>query len=244
MTTAGWNLGPTPDVAGVFNDTIVDAHVLFTGNCHGFLNETKPNVRPGVYTGDWNLAVANSTGQGLWGPPPPPPLAPPAPPFPPKGKCSPPVAGWSLAVEPTAKRAGETESAAVCASLCKGKCTGYTWHDHTCTGYTNACYITFDVHAWADGDKQTDGHFSGLCNPTNMSLTHDHANVFAAGLTAKQDVEDAFAAYFCGGSLDAWQRSTKGQDMHSRTTTCTSGNREECSSEVWLKLAREMLWSR
>jgi hypothetical protein len=62
----------TPDVAGSFNDTIVDApHGTFQGACRGFVTpnpKTKGghpwNVTPGVYTGDYNLIVFNSTGSG------------------------------------------------------------------------------------------------------------------------------------------------------------------------------------
>lgn len=62
LTTAAWNLGPTPDAAAVYNDTIVDAPVMFSGQCDGFYTEIKSGVAPGIYTGDWNLGVMNSTG--------------------------------------------------------------------------------------------------------------------------------------------------------------------------------------
>ena len=38
LTGAGWLLASVPDVAGIFNDTVVDAlpHGLFNGACDGF----------------------------------------------------------------------------------------------------------------------------------------------------------------------------------------------------------------
>lgn len=48
-------------LTGMFNDTIVDTgHGTFTGNCRG-LGDTQGSD-PGIYTGDFNLVVQNSTG--------------------------------------------------------------------------------------------------------------------------------------------------------------------------------------
>ena len=235
LTTAGWNLGPTPDVAGVFNDTIVDAANLFTGNCKGFLNATKAGVKLGIYTGDWNLAVTNSTPVLPSPSPPPAPPSPSSPAWPPLGHCSPAVAAWSLAEEPGARLVGKTDTAPACALLCKGRCTGYTWHDKTCAGFQNDCYATFEPHAWQNGRHIDAGHHSGICNnggghPNALSL----AELSALGTGAD------LSHFFCGGSLAEWQHDTKGQDMHTRTCSNTDG---ECSSEIWIKLAREMLWA-
>eukprot|EP01050_Picozoa_sp_SAG11_P010934 SAG11_NODE_1125_length_5773_cov_1.928974_5_plen_211_part_00 len=207
---------------------------MFTGNCAGFLKATKDGVKPGIYTGDWNLGVANSTGQGAWAPPVP---SPPPPPLPPLGECSSPVAGWSLAVEPTAKLAGKASSAAACALLCGRHCTGYTWHDHTCAGYANACYTTFDRHAWADGSRESAGHHSAICHHGQVPA---RSAALGNGVEKSRSTPESFSGYFCGGSLEAWQRSTKGQDSHSHTCTNSNG---ECSSEKWLQRAREMLWA-
>ena len=94
--------------------------------------------------------------------PPPPPPSPP-PPWPALGQCSPPHPGWSLAEESGAKLAGKTETVAACEALCKGKnCTGYTWHDKTCAGFYQDCYVT--PGSWAGGVSITAGHLSGICN--------------------------------------------------------------------------------
>ena len=65
-----WNMWPTPDVARYFNNTVVDSNRNIKGpNCDGFwnrtaINVTKPGVKPGIYTGDFNLGIANATGRG------------------------------------------------------------------------------------------------------------------------------------------------------------------------------------
>ena len=61
-----WNLGPTPDAARHFNNTVVDngKNIQNGGDCTGFWKSTKPGVAPGIYTGDFNLGVSNATGQG------------------------------------------------------------------------------------------------------------------------------------------------------------------------------------
>lgn len=106
--------------------------------------------------------------------------------------------------------------------------TGYTWHDASCSGFANDCYITTDAHAWKDGKKGTAGHHSAICNngQSQLDSTLGHA-------------ED-FSQFFCGGSLADWQRNTKGQDMHSSTCTNAKG---ECGSAMWLQRARELLWA-
>ena len=70
LTGAGWLLASIPDVAGIFNDTVVDAlpHGLFNGACSGFFQNSPQakakHARPGIYRGNWNLGVFNSTGDG------------------------------------------------------------------------------------------------------------------------------------------------------------------------------------
>ena len=64
-------LGPTPDVASSFNDTFVDFSQSWQGACVGFWNTTgypggkvnRGQPKPGIYTGDFSFAVANSTGR-------------------------------------------------------------------------------------------------------------------------------------------------------------------------------------
>lgn len=63
----GANLGPTPDVFGWFNNTIVDGSVTFTNrqHCSGFWRDgMKHGVKHGVYTGDYTRGIVNSTGEG------------------------------------------------------------------------------------------------------------------------------------------------------------------------------------
>ena len=70
QTGSGWLLASIPDVAGIHNDTIVDAlpHGLFGGACGGFFSNSpqakSKNAKPGIYNGNWNLGVFNSTGDG------------------------------------------------------------------------------------------------------------------------------------------------------------------------------------
>jgi hypothetical protein len=59
----------TPNVTGSFNNTVVDAPpCTFQGACRSFVTPNPKtrgghpsNVTPGVYTGDHNLVVFNST---------------------------------------------------------------------------------------------------------------------------------------------------------------------------------------
>ena len=96
-------------------------------------------------------------------PPPPPPSPPPA--WPALGHCSPPHAGWSLAEESGSKAMGKTDTVAACEALCATKnCTGFTWHDKTCTGFVNDCYLTSNPDPWGAGVPITPGHLSGICN--------------------------------------------------------------------------------
>lgn len=67
LIQANWHLGPTPDVAGSFNNTWIDSPQSLTGSCEGFwhvVNKPK-GVKPGIYRGDYSLGVANSTGQHI-----------------------------------------------------------------------------------------------------------------------------------------------------------------------------------
>jgi hypothetical protein len=100
-------------------------------------------------------------------PPPPPPAPPPPPPSPPpawpaKGHCSLPHPGWSLAQESGAHVAAKTDTVAECEALCKGNCTGYTWHDKTTGSFFKSCYLTTGL--WSGGVADTAGHISGICN--------------------------------------------------------------------------------
>ena len=232
QTKAGWNLGPTPDAASVNNDTLVDnPDGLFSGNCEGFLNAKRKGVPPGIYTGDWNYAVTNSTGRPPPGPPPPP-APPPSPPWPKLGLCSVPVAGYSLAEESGAKQVAKTDSATACGVMCKGNCTGYTWHDTTVVGYEKDCYLTWDPKAWAHGHRISTGHHAAICNngggkPPAPTLAPHATSGDASG-------------FICSRPLAEWQNETKGQDLHSHSCTNANG---ECGSAMWLRRAREMLWA-
>ena len=63
----GWHLGPTPDAAGAFNNTFVDTNgEEFTGACDGFITG-RGTQGHGNYTGDFNVGVYNSTGDGQGG---------------------------------------------------------------------------------------------------------------------------------------------------------------------------------
>ena len=59
-----WNLGPTPDAARNFYNTVADNGKNIQGRCDGFWKANKPGVKPGIYTGDFNLAISNATGGG------------------------------------------------------------------------------------------------------------------------------------------------------------------------------------
>ena len=68
---AAWSLSRTPDVSSSFNDTFVDSGLRMGGSpdiCQGFWNTTGKRgptggqPRPGIYTGDYSLGIANSTG--------------------------------------------------------------------------------------------------------------------------------------------------------------------------------------
>jgi hypothetical protein len=50
------------------NDTLVDVSKgTFTGRCSGFWEQpSNPAVKPGIYTGDFNLGVLNSTGESQY----------------------------------------------------------------------------------------------------------------------------------------------------------------------------------
>ena len=106
-------------------------------------------------------------------PAPPPPPPPPPPKWPPKGTCSAPVAGFSLAQEsgaapvgaPCKNSAGKCmPTAAACEAKCTGNCTGYTWHDKTTGSYFQACYLATETDPWHGGAPIDKGHLSGICN--------------------------------------------------------------------------------
>jgi hypothetical protein len=62
LVNCGWHLGPTPDVARSFNNTVVDNNQNLFGACKGFWNTTKKGAGHGIYTGDYSFAIRNSTG--------------------------------------------------------------------------------------------------------------------------------------------------------------------------------------
>lgn len=43
-----------------------------------------------------------------------------------------------------------------------GSCTGFTWHDATCSGYEHLCYLVSNSNPWSGGERLL-GHFSALC---------------------------------------------------------------------------------
>eukprot|EP00039_Didymoeca_costata_P024282 m.9868 g.9868 ORF g.9868 m.9868 type:complete len:1044 (+) comp4155_c0_seq1:84-3215(+) len=58
-----WHLGPTPDAAKAFDNTFVETSNVFTGACTGFFEGNSP----GIYTGDYNVAVLGTTGKPVSG---------------------------------------------------------------------------------------------------------------------------------------------------------------------------------
>eukprot|EP01047_Picozoa_sp_COSAG01_P022506 COSAG01_NODE_1338_length_10666_cov_79.971231_8_plen_614_part_00 len=148
-------------------------------------------------------------------PPPPPPSPPPA--WPALGHCSPPHPGWSLAQESGAKLAGKTETVAACEALCKGSnCSGYTWHDKTCAGYYQDCYVTSGT--WAGGVSITAGHLSGICNNGQPPPPNVPPPIPAAGA--------------CSAIVDGWSMTTApgGQSGSAGKTPTAMGCETKCKA--------------
>jgi hypothetical protein len=64
ITTPAHNFNTNLDVAQSFNNTWVDSPKgNINGNCLQFWNTSKKGAKPAIYTGDYALGVANTTGE-------------------------------------------------------------------------------------------------------------------------------------------------------------------------------------
>jgi hypothetical protein len=65
----------------------------------------------------------------------------------------------------------QCDSPAACMAVCASNpcCNGFTWHDNTTGSFYKECFILTDpvADAWSTAQHQA-GHFSGLCNHSNV----------------------------------------------------------------------------